>query len=99
MVKKIIWSQTAKVSKTEILEYWNKRNNSKVFSQHLDMLLHRAVKAIVKFPTSGKLTNEQSIRIKIVRDYLIFYSITPDEILILLVWDGRRNSEDLPWQY
>ncbi len=99
MAKKIIWSKTAKVSKQEILSYWNQRNKSKRFSQKLNTLIHDSVKSIKAFPTSGKLTNIKNVRIKIVLCYLIFYTINADEIMILLIWDGHRNPQDLPWSY
>ena len=99
MAQKIIWSKTAKISKQEILTYWNERNKSKRFSQKLNTLIHEAVKSIAIFPTSGKLTSTKNVRIKIVLSYLIFYTIKADEIIILLIWDGRRNPQDLPWSY
>ena len=99
MAKKIIWSKAAKASKRDILLYWNERNKSNRFSQKLNTLIHDAVKSIGEFPTSGKLTSNKDVRIKIVRDYLIFYAIRADQIIILLIWDGRRNPEDLPWSY
>jgi len=99
MAKKIIWSKTAKISKQDILTYWNERNKSTRFSQKLTTLIHDAVKSIEDFPTSGKLTSNKNVRIKIVLSYLIFYSISANEILILLIWDGRRNPQDLPWSY
>lgn len=99
MAKKIIWSKTAKISKRNILSYWNERNKSTRFSQQLNKLIHDAVKSIGDFPTSGKLTNSKNVWIKIVLHYLIFYAIRADEIMILLIWDGRRNPQDLPWSY
>ncbi len=99
MAKKIIWSKTTKISKQGILSYWNERNKSKQFSEKLNTLLHEAVKSIGVFPTSGKLTITKHVRIKIVLSYLVFYSIKADEIMILLIWDGRRNPQDLPWSY
>ena len=99
MAKKIIWSKTAKASKRAILLYWNERNKSNQFSQKLNTLIHDAVKSIGEFPTSGKLTSNKQVRIKIVRDYLIFYAIRSDEIIVLLIWDGHRNPQDLPWSY
>ncbi len=99
MAKKIIWSKTAKKSIRDILSYWNERNKSTRFSQKLNTLIHDAVKSIGDFPTSGKLTSNKNVRIKIVLDYLIFYAISADKIMILLIWNGRRNPQDLPWSY
>ena len=99
MVKQVIWSNTAKTSKQEILSYWTKRNKSNRFSKILNKLLKDASKIIGEFPLAGKSTGRPDIRIKIVRDYLIFYKISDDRILILFIWDGRRNPEDLQWTY
>lgn len=99
MDKKIIWSATAKKSKHDILQYWKNRNKSLLFSIKLDQLIHDAVASIAAFPFSGKLTSSPDIRIKIVREYLLFYKVTDDKIMILLLWDGRRNPQDLPWAY
>ncbi len=59
MVKKIVWSKTAKASKKEILVYWNERNKSNQFSQKLNNLIHDAVKSIGEVPASGKLTSNK----------------------------------------
>ena len=34
-------------------------------------------------------------RTKVLRDYLIIYEITLNEIVILSIWDFRKNPQDL----
>ncbi|RYD81889.1 MAG: hypothetical protein EOP53_05200 [Sphingobacteriales bacterium] len=36
------------------------------------------------------------VRVKIVRAYLIFYKISPKNITVLSVWDGRRDDRKKP---
>jgi toxin YoeB len=43
----------------------------------------------------GRKTDEENVRVKIVRNYLIFYEITETKIIILTIWDNRRNPENL----
>jgi toxin YoeB len=72
MVKLVIWSRVANVSKNEILDYWIKRNQSNKFSKNLGKLFKEAVEVIAQFPLAGKPTSRVDIRIKIVKEYLIF---------------------------
>jgi toxin YoeB len=97
MAKQIIWSAIAKASKKEILLYWKHRNSSNRFSKHLNQLFENAIVIISEFPSAGKPTRKKDVRIKIVKEYLIFYKVYDDHISILLIWDGRRNPKDLDW--
>jgi toxin YoeB len=47
------------------------------------------------YPFIGKPTNKPNIRIKIIREYLIVYEIHTEKIVVLGVWDTRRNPKDL----
>ena len=95
MVRKIVWSATAKKSKQDILQYWAKRNKSSVFSKKLNRLITDAINQLARLPNTGKQTSIAHIRVKIVLNYLIFYSHSDGEIRILLIWDGRRNPSEL----
>jgi len=46
-------------------------------------------------PEIGRKTDIPNVRIKIVRDYLIFYEVQNESILILSFWDSRQNPEKL----
>ncbi len=91
MVKQIIWSKRALKERLEILEYWNKRNRSNAYSKKLDLLFVEKIEFLSIHPLIGKKTDIQTIRIKVVRDYLIFYEIHASEIHILSIKDGRQN--------
>jgi plasmid stabilization system protein ParE len=43
----------------------------------------------------GRKTNVENVHIQIVRQYLIVYKIQNEEILIVRIWDGRRNPDDI----
>jgi toxin YoeB len=93
MAKEIRWSLRADQDRLDILEYWTNRNRSTAYSIKLDKLFRASLVQIVEHPESGKPTNFQFVRIKIVRDYLIYYQITPDHIEIITIWDSRRNPK------
>jgi addiction module RelE/StbE family toxin len=95
MVRQIIWTERAQKDRIAILTYWNRRNESAVFSKKLNRLIIESLDLILKYPLIGKLTDKENIRIKVLRDYLIIYEITIKEIVVLSLWDCRQNPNDL----
>ena len=95
MAKRVIWSLRAKTAFSEILEYWDHRNKSKTYSKKLNKLVKEALKLIQLHPLLGKPTDIDSVRIKVVRDYHIFYEIKDNDIIILIIWDTRRDERKL----
>lgn len=92
MARQIIWTVSAQTERREILDYWVKRNKSKTYSIKLNKLIITALKEISKSPFIGRKTEIEDVRVKIVRDYLIFYEISPKKIFVLSIWDGRRDT-------
>lgn len=95
MALKIIWSPLAQQKRREILTYWKDRNSSTIYSKKLNSLFIEATKQLSKFPYIGKASDIEGVRIKIVRDYLLFYSISETSVEILTIWDSRQNPNDL----
>ena len=71
--RKIIWTQKANIERRDILEYSIDRNKSKKFSIKLNKLIVGTIKQIAENPGIGRKTNLENIRVKIIRDYLLFY--------------------------
>jgi toxin YoeB len=95
MVKTVIWTQRAQTDRFRILEYWYERTQSKAYSIKLDRQIKDSIAIISRHPKIGKSTDILNVRIKILRDYLIIYQITPRKIIILAVWDSRQNPDSL----
>ncbi|MBN7811083.1 type II toxin-antitoxin system RelE/ParE family toxin [Algoriphagus sp. H41] len=93
--KRVVWTAQAENDRIDILTYWRNRNKSSAYSAKLHQLFKEGVLLIQANPTIGKPTNIDGIRSKIVRDYLIFYEEMEDEIVILAIWDNRRNPTKL----
>lgn len=93
MVEKIKWSARAQQDRFEILDYWANRNKSKIYSAKLNQLFLNNIELIAKTPELGKPTKYPLVRIKIVRDYFIYYQINSDYIQIITIWDTRRNPK------
>lgn len=95
MVKRIIWSLRAHEDRIKILEYWKFRTQSNTYQKKLNKQFIEAIQIIKKHPKIGKLTDNQNVRIKIVKDYLIIYEELNDAIHLLTIWDSRQNPEKL----
>ncbi|MDF2433611.1 MAG: hypothetical protein JWP44_3242 [Mucilaginibacter sp.] len=93
MAKEIRWSVRADQDRLEIIQYWTHRNKSTTYSIKLAKLFKDKTRLIAKTPELGISTNSTSVRIKIVGDYLIYYSIQATYIEIITIWDSRRNPK------
>ncbi|MDR2205291.1 MAG: type II toxin-antitoxin system RelE/ParE family toxin [Flavobacteriaceae bacterium] len=90
--RKIIWTEKANLERKNILEYWIDRNKSKIYSIKLNRLFIETVRKIAENPAIGRKTDFENIRVKIVRDYLLFYEYDHQQLKVLSVWDGRRDE-------
>ena len=95
MAKQIIWSLNAQNSKKEIFKYWSQRNKSNRYSKQLNQLFKEAIILISEHPYIGRPTDDASVRIKIVKEYLLIYEVRETSINILSIWDGRQDSSKM----
>lgn len=95
MARQIIWSIRAQEDKKEILKYWSQHNKSNRYSKKLNQFFKDAIELIREHPYIGKSTDDDSVRIKIVTNYLLIYEVTKSSIHILSIWDGRQDSSKL----
>ena len=97
--RKIVWTNSAKFELKEILIYWTNKTNSKIYSKKLNKLFTEAIDLLSQHPKIGRTTNDKNSRISIVRNYLIFYEINVKEIIILSIWDARRDENQTDFDY
>jgi addiction module RelE/StbE family toxin len=95
MAKEIIWSFRAIQDRKEIYTYWNHRNKSDNYSKKLDFLFQKMLELISINPKLGRPTNRNNFRVKTVRDYLLIYEVRSKEIVLITIWDSRRNPQKL----
>lgn len=93
MDSEILWTEQALQQLEEILEYFIVRNNSDIYSKKLKNLIAQKLLRLTKNPFSGIPTSEEKYRIIVVENYLVYYTINP--LIVVLIWDGRRNPEEL----
>ena len=91
---KIDWSIEARLDLIDILEYYRLRNKSSQYSKKLNSKINRSIKLITKNPLIGLQTQISSVRAFITGDYQLIYEIFDDIIMIIMIWDCRRDPED-----
>lgn len=76
-------------------KFWNQRNKSNRYSLKLKKLFKEVIELISEYPKIGKLTTQEHIRIKIVRDYVIIYEEFETEIHILSIWSSYQDPANI----
>lgn len=95
MVVQIKWTKEAKFQFNEILDYWDFRNGSSIYSTKLLVLVDQTIKILLKYPEIGRPTENVRIRMKIIKDYFLYYSFDNETLTILGVSDMRRDPNYL----
>lgn len=95
MVKRIVWTNTARKARREILEYWINHNGTDTYSKKLSRLFRIKVALLQSGHYLGKPTDFNDVRVSLVNHFSIFYKVREEEIIIVGVWDNRRNPDDL----
>jgi plasmid stabilization system protein ParE len=95
MAKRVVWTNTAKKARKDILEYWIKRNGSNTYAKKLSKLFREKTALLASDRYMGMPTNFKDLRVSLVSHFSLFYKITSEEIIIVGVWDNRRNPGEL----
>lgn len=95
MTKPVVWSQSSKSDLKNIKKFYDTRNQSTAYSKKLLKTFRDSTKLIEKFPYLSIPTEYESVRGFVILEYIIFYEILIDHILVLMVWDTRRDPEQL----
>ncbi len=95
MAKRIVWTNTARKARRDILAYWIEHNGSKTYSKKLSGLFKRKVALLQSGHYLGRPTDFKDVRVSLVSHFSIFYKVQEEEIIIVGIWDNRRNPDDL----
>jgi plasmid stabilization system protein ParE len=90
---KIIWSNRAKKRLYGILESQIGKNTDKACLNKLQKLLFTVVKLLSKYPGLGLKTTEDTTLGLIFDDYVIYYEIKDDKILIHTICDCKQDPD------
>ena len=94
MAKKIIvWSDTAKIQFSAILEYYVERNGNQNYSLKLLDEVEGLLNTLSNSELVGRLTSNKFTRVISIKVFLIFYEIDGNRIEIIAFWDNRQDIE------
>ena len=96
MVKReVIWTRVSEIQLHEILEFFTQRNRSTQYSRKLYNKFKSELKTVAKNPDVGIKTKLNQIRGLIIEDYILFYEILEERIIVLKVWHCKQNPDKL----
>lgn len=59
------------------------------------MIFNETAMLVSEFPDIGLATEFPDVRVKIIKDFKLFYLNQPEKIVVLRVWDTRQNPKKL----
>ena len=92
--RKLIWSPQSKIELLKILEYYKKRNGNVNYSRKLYTQINELLELCRTQSFIGKQTDSENVRKLIVDDFLIFYEIDDTKLIVLTIWNSKRNPSD-----
>jgi toxin YoeB len=92
--RRIEWSVEARNDLIQILEFYNERNASFNYSIKIYKKIQQTLLTISKNPKIGLQTKYQSVKVFNTGYYQIIYEIYEQIILVIMIWDCRRNPND-----
>jgi peptidyl-tRNA hydrolase len=96
MVRKpVIWTTRAKLEKRNILNFWVYKNHSTSYSIDLNKEFKNHAELLETFHFLGKPTDFIDVRVLIVKNFSMFYKIETENIVVVGIWDNRKNPESL----
>jgi plasmid stabilization system protein ParE len=95
MAKRIKLTPLAQLDKQEILKYWKIRNKSNVYSLKLNQSFYELFKEIAQYPKIGTISIGLDIYSIVYNNYRIYYKELDGTLIILRIWDTRRNPDKL----
>lgn len=95
MAKRVAWTESAKAGRNLILRYWVKRTGNKKYSQKLAEEFNERIDYLKEYPELGRETDFSGIRTTACGHFSIFYLNTPEVIVIIGLYDTRRDPEQI----
>ena len=88
---KLNWSIEARLDLLGILDFYSQRNGNTVYSKKLYSKINKSVELFARNPPIGLQTSIESVSALVTGDYQLIYEIADFSILIVMVWDCKRN--------
>ena len=93
--QKIIWSHRAKIKRYKILKFYIDRNKSNLYSKKLNDRFNKEVRLLLEFPDLGIKTDIPGVRGLIIENFILFYELEKNTLIIHYIWDSREDPGKL----
>jgi toxin YoeB len=97
MALRVLWTERVINERNAILDFYRKRNQSVRYSQELLRHFRNGLRLVADQELLGNPTDVYGIRCLFVVDYSLFYTTRGNDLLILSVWDNRRDPDARPY--
>ena len=91
---KIEWTLKSILDLMDILDFYLKRTSNSIYGRKLNIRIRESLKLLAKNPFLGKQIKNPAIRAQITSDCQIIYEIFEKMILIVIMWDCRKDIAD-----
>ena len=95
MAKPIKWTDSAKLCRRNILEFWVRRTGNKKYSKKLAHVWNQRLDYLKEHPELGKETEISDVRTTACGHFSIFFINDSAEIIIVGIYDTRDNPEKI----
>lgn len=95
MARQVIWSKAAEEDFRNILQYWTEKNGNDTYSRKIEERVSRIALLLSMFPKIGRKSETSETRRVIWEHYSIYYKLVRESVVIIHVWDSRRNPADM----
>ena len=95
VTKTLIWSDRAQSEIAEISDFYNNRNGNSDYSDQLWLEFQNKMSFVVANPYFGEKARRRGFRFIGVSPFQLFYYVTKTEIVVVSVWDVRRDPKTL----
>ena len=93
--RKIVWSHRARIKLFMILDFYSERNKSKTYSKKLYSKFNKELLLLLKHPEIGIKTELETVRGLIVDQFILFYEVASEMIIVHTLWDSRQDPAEL----
>ncbi len=93
--RKVVWSHRARIKLLLILEFYTELNKSKTYSKKLYSKFNKELSLLLKQPEIGIKTELEAVRGLIVDEFILFYEVKTEMIIVHTLWDSKQNPSDL----
>jgi len=95
VAKTLNWSVQSQVDIDAITDFYDCRNGTPDYSNRLIREFQEKMKSVVDLPYLGQKWGKKGFRYVIVHPFQLFYRVTKTEIIVVTVWDSRRDPRAL----